>query len=69
VYKVDHRAYADLDHLPIRTLLEINLLELADPIRRRNWKAIDVEKFLAFVLVNLHSREWISRLTSPYEID
>jgi hypothetical protein len=34
-------------------LLEINVLEAADPVKRRNWKAIDVEKFLTFASANL----------------
>jgi hypothetical protein len=73
VCEVDHRAHADSDHLPIRTLLEINLPELPDPVKRRNWKAMDVEKFLTFVSSNLTGRHWI-RLQgegepSPCEID
>jgi hypothetical protein len=45
--------YADSDYLPILTLLEINVLEATDPVKRRNWKAIDVEKFLTFASANL----------------
>jgi hypothetical protein len=54
--EVDDSVYADSDHLPILTLLKINVLLAADPIKRRNWKAIDVEKFLALVLANLQNK-------------
>jgi endonuclease/exonuclease/phosphatase family metal-dependent hydrolase len=73
VCEVDHRAHADSDHLPIRTLLEINLPELSDPVKRRNWKAMDVEKFLTFVSSNLTGRYWMclqgEGSPSPCEID
>ncbi|OKP12959.1 hypothetical protein PENSUB_1341 [Penicillium subrubescens] len=42
-YEVDYSVHADSDHLLILTLLEINVLEAADPVKRRNWKAIDVD--------------------------
>jgi hypothetical protein len=53
VCEVDHSVHADSDHLPILTLLEINVPEAVDPVKRRNWKAIDVGKFLTFASANL----------------
>ena len=50
---VDHSVHADSDHLPILTLLEVNVPETAEAVKRRNWKAMDVEKFLTFVSSNL----------------
>lgn len=55
---VDDSVYADSDHLLILTLLEVNVLEAADPVKHRNWKAMDVEKFLTFVLINLAGQRW-----------
>lgn len=51
--EVDRGVHADSDHLPICTTLEINLLKMPDPVKRRNRKAIDVEKFLTFASSNL----------------
>ena len=51
--EVNNSVHADSDHLPILTLLEVNVLEAADPVKRRNWKAMDVEKFLTFASANL----------------
>ncbi|OOQ82702.1 putative reverse transcriptase [Penicillium brasilianum] len=67
VCEVDRDVHADSDHLPILTLLEINVPEAADPVKRRNWKAMDVEKFMAFVSVNL--QDWMRQVTSPHDID
>jgi hypothetical protein len=52
-YGVDHSVHADSDHLLILTLLKVNVPETIEAVKRRNWKAIDVEKFLTFVLSNL----------------
>jgi hypothetical protein len=51
--EVDQDVHADSDHLPILTLLEVNVPETAEAVKRRNWKAMDVEKFLTFVSSNL----------------
>jgi hypothetical protein len=51
--EVDQDVHADSDHLLILTLLEVNVPETAEAVKWRNWKAIDVEKFLTFVLSNL----------------
>jgi endonuclease/exonuclease/phosphatase family metal-dependent hydrolase len=53
VCEVDDSVHADSDHLPILTLLEVDTPEAVDPVKRRNWKAMDVEKFLTFVSSNL----------------
>jgi hypothetical protein len=66
--EVDRSVHADSDHLPILTLLEVNVPEAADPIRRRNWKAMDVEKFLTFALSNLNLIR-LPREPTPREID
>ncbi|OOQ86154.1 putative reverse transcriptase [Penicillium brasilianum] len=65
--EVDQSVHADSDHLPVLTLLEINVPEAADPIKRRNWKAMDVEKFRTFVSANL--QDWMRQVTSPQDID
>ena len=57
--EVNYSVYADSDHLPILTLLEINVLKATDPVKRRNWKAMDVEKFLTFVSLNLTGQRGI----------
>ena len=56
-YEVDRGVHTDSDHLPILTLLDINVPGTEDPIKRRNWKAIDVEKFLTFISLNLNLTE------------
>lgn len=49
---------------------EINLAEVSDP-KRRNWKSIDVEKFLGFVSSNLSEKRWMRMPgePSPNDID
>jgi hypothetical protein len=71
VCEVDHGAHADSDHLPIRTLLEINLPEAPDPVKRRNWKTMDVEKFVTFISPNLTGTHWmrLQGKPSPGQID
>ena len=53
VYKVNNSVYTNSDYLLILTLLKVNVLEAIDPIKQRNQKVIDVEKFLIFALANL----------------
>lgn len=66
--EVDYSVHADSDHRPILTLLEINVPEAADPVKRRNWKAIDVEKFLTFASANLSTMQ-LPKDPIPREID
>jgi hypothetical protein len=55
---VDETIHADSDHLPIRTVIDIET-PLADPRKRRNWKAMDRPKFTKFVEENLKSlQQW-----------
>jgi hypothetical protein len=49
-------------------VLVINVLEAVGPIKRRNWKAIDVEKFLAFASANLSVMQ-LPREPTPSEIE
>jgi endonuclease/exonuclease/phosphatase family metal-dependent hydrolase len=49
---VDETIHADSDHLPIRTLIDIET-PLTDPPKWRNWKAMDRPKFTKFVEENL----------------
>jgi hypothetical protein len=64
--EVDSDVHADLDHLLKLTLLETDTLEAVDPVKRRNWKAIDMEKFLTFVSSNLYM---VRLLYGPNDID
>ena len=66
--EVDDSVHADSDHLPILTLLEINVPEAVDPVQRRNWKAMDVEKFLTFASANL-SMMRLPEEPAPREIE
>jgi len=59
--------HADSDHLPIRTILDINTPEAIQP-KRRLWKAMDTDKFDKFVAENLGNlSRW--HLESPRQID
>jgi hypothetical protein len=51
---VDEIIHADSDHLPIRTIIDVET-PLIRPPRRRNWKAIDKPKFTKFVEENLRT--------------
>ncbi|OQE59010.1 hypothetical protein PENNAL_c0342G04449, partial [Penicillium nalgiovense] len=57
--------HADSDHLPIRTLLEVDTVPVVE-IKRRLWKAMDTEKFDIFVADNLPMPPL---LTTPRQID
>ena len=60
--------HVDSDHLPILTFLDANVPEATDPVKRRNWKAMDVEKFLAFASANLSGIR-LPEEPTPREID
>jgi hypothetical protein len=53
--EVDYNVHANSDHLLILTLLGVNVPKAVDPVRRRNWKVMEVEKFLTFALANLYT--------------
>jgi hypothetical protein len=66
--EVDQDVHADSDHLPILTLLEVNVPETAEAVKRRNWKAMEVEKFLTFASANLCTMQ-LPKEPTPREID
>jgi hypothetical protein len=66
--EVDYDVHANSDHLPILTLLGVNIPMAADPVRRRNWKAIEVKKFLTFASANLRTMQ-LPKEPSPRGID
>jgi hypothetical protein len=49
---VDETIHADSNHLLIRTLIDIKT-PITDPLKQRNWKAMDRPKFTKFVKENL----------------
>jgi hypothetical protein len=49
-------------------LLEINVPEAADPVKRRNWKAMDADKFLTFASANISAMQ-LPKEPTPHEID
>jgi hypothetical protein len=66
--EVDQDVHADSDHLPILTLLEVNVPETVEAVKRRNWKVMEVEKFLTFALANLCTMQ-LPKEPTPREID
>jgi hypothetical protein len=64
---VNKTIHANSNHLPIRTLIDIKT-PLTDPLKWRNWKAMDRPKFTKFIEENLatlqfwknHAREEVS---------
>ncbi|KAJ5907780.1 hypothetical protein N7495_000462 [Penicillium taxi] len=52
------RIHADSDHLPILTTLEINTPKILET-RRRQWKKMDISKFIKFVSENLKNKLWM----------
>jgi hypothetical protein len=69
--EVAHECHAHSDHLPIRTILDIqtNAAATADQPKRRNWKAMDTEKFDKFVAANLRQMPLLQSLDTPQQID
>ncbi|GMG17201.1 unnamed protein product [Aspergillus oryzae] len=55
--EVAPKIHADSDHLPIRTLIDIDTPEAEVP-RRRNWKAMDAAKLRDFVAININPASW-----------
>ncbi|KAJ5667630.1 hypothetical protein N7507_003494 [Penicillium longicatenatum] len=56
--EVSMETHADSDHLPIRTELDVETQEMEET-RRRNWKAMEVEKFTDFMSANLLGKRWM----------
>ncbi|KAJ6032769.1 hypothetical protein N7540_003501 [Penicillium herquei] len=46
--------HADSDHLPIKTVLDVET-DVVEDVRRRCWRSMDTEKFLNFVSANLET--------------
>ncbi|KAI9035708.1 uncharacterized protein KD926_002959 [Aspergillus affinis] len=53
--EVTEKIHADSDHLPIRTLIDIQT-KTPEAQRRRNWKAYKVKELQTFVDLNLYSK-------------
>ncbi|KAI9041807.1 putative RNA-directed DNA polymerase from transposon X-element [Aspergillus affinis] len=53
--KVTKKIHADSNHLPIRTLIDIQT-KIPEAQRRRNWKACKVKDLQTFVDLNLYSK-------------
>jgi exonuclease III len=60
--------HADSDHLPIRLLLDIDTPPTPAP-KRRNWKAMDVQKLCEFVAANINPHRWSNDLKTPSQIE
>ncbi|KAI9035632.1 uncharacterized protein KD926_003172 [Aspergillus affinis] len=56
--EITKKIHADSDHLPIRTLIDIQT-KTPEAQRRRNWKAYKVKDLQAFVDLNLHSKAFL----------
>ncbi|KAI9034779.1 uncharacterized protein KD926_005586 [Aspergillus affinis] len=53
--EVNERVYADSDHYPIRTLLDIST-KTPETQRRKNWKTCSVKNLQSFVDLNLQTK-------------
>ncbi|KAJ1706371.1 putative reverse transcriptase [Aspergillus flavus] len=63
--EVAPKVHADSDHLPIRTILDFSP-QIAQPPKRRNWKAMDAAKLREFVADNLDTySHWHTLRTNP----
>ncbi|GMG55441.1 unnamed protein product [Aspergillus oryzae var. brunneus] len=63
--EVAPKVHADSDHLPIRTILDFSP-QIAQPPKRRNWKAMDAAKLREFVADNLDTySHWHTLRTDP----
>ncbi|KAJ5195634.1 uncharacterized protein N7498_009072 [Penicillium cinerascens] len=63
--------HADSDHLPIRTIIDFDTPQPEQEKKRRNWKAMDEDKFSKFVQTNLQGKPWLNlpREVTPRRID
>jgi ribonuclease HI len=66
--EVAHECHAHSDHLPIRTVLSTEVTTPADQPKRRNWKAMETDKFDKFVASNLRM-PLTQNLNTPQQID
>lgn len=63
--------HVDSDHLPIRTVINVETQEVEETTRRRCWKSMDVKKFTDFLLANQLGKRWMGlpELCTPQQID
>ncbi|KAJ5667634.1 hypothetical protein N7507_003498 [Penicillium longicatenatum] len=68
--EVSMETHADSDHLPICTIVDVEMQEVEE-VRRRSWKSMNVEKFTDFVSANLLGKRWMELpdLALPHQID
>ncbi|KAJ6099229.1 hypothetical protein N7467_000764 [Penicillium canescens] len=66
VSEIAHECYAHSDHLPIRTIINMDTTEPVQP-RRRNWKTMDTDKFDKFVASKLRM-PLLRHLSTPQQI-
>ncbi|KAJ6020305.1 hypothetical protein N7499_003588 [Penicillium canescens] len=66
--EIAHECHSHSDHLPIRTILDIQTTTPASTPKRRNWKAMETEKFDKFVAANLRM-PLLTQLGTPQQID
>ncbi|OGE48027.1 hypothetical protein PENARI_c033G04144 [Penicillium arizonense] len=67
--EIAHECHSHSDHLPIRTILDIQTSAPARAPKRRNWKAMETEKFDKFVAANLQQMPLLQNLNTPQQID
>lgn len=65
--EIAHECHAHSDHLPIRTILDVSTSTIDSTPKRRNWKAMETDKFDKFVAANLRGKTWA--LSTPRQID
>ncbi|OQD70292.1 hypothetical protein PENANT_c265G00793, partial [Penicillium antarcticum] len=66
--EIAHECHAHSDHLPIRTILDVSTSTTDSAPKRRNWKAIETDKFDKFVAANLRI-PLLNQLDTPQQID
>ncbi|KAJ6029797.1 hypothetical protein N7499_012205 [Penicillium canescens] len=66
--EVAHECHAHSDHLPIRTIISTETTTPLDQPKRRNWKAMETDKFDKFVASNLRM-PLMQHLNTPRQID
>ncbi|KAI9037167.1 uncharacterized protein KD926_000740 [Aspergillus affinis] len=65
--EVNERVYADSDHYPIRTLLDIST-KTPEAQRRKNWKTCSVKDLQSFVDLNLQTKAFPLQMKQHIEL-
>ncbi|KAI9039452.1 uncharacterized protein KD926_009466 [Aspergillus affinis] len=65
--EVNERVYADSDHYPIRTLLDIST-KTPETQRKRNWKTCSIKDLQSFVDLNLQSKAFPLQIKQHIEL-